>query len=129
MENFIFCAVKQREALVRNCVSLFKTKSRDTKHQPVDIVMVPVLCTSNLVVLAGNKFKCLYRNSRKASLRYGVYLLRFLGAPVEQSVKLNIPRKTKLFVDQTFRERENAIRMHIVYFLCNDWLDLTRTFF
>ncbi|XP_067682255.1 Bardet-Biedl syndrome 1 protein-like isoform X2 [Haliotis asinina] len=34
------------------------------------------------------------------------------GPPVAQNVKLNIPKKTKLFVDQTMRERENAVTMH-----------------
>jgi len=30
------------------------------------------------------------------------------GPPKAQLAKLNIPRKTKVFVDQTVRERENA---------------------
>ncbi|XP_041037906.1 Bardet-Biedl syndrome 1 protein isoform X2 [Carcharodon carcharias] len=34
------------------------------------------------------------------------------GPPLAQSIKLNIPRKTKLYVDQTLRERENAVAMH-----------------
>ncbi|KAL3873186.1 hypothetical protein ACJMK2_036333 [Sinanodonta woodiana] len=34
------------------------------------------------------------------------------GPPAAQNVKLNIPKKTKLFVDQTMRERENAVAMH-----------------
>ncbi|XP_074644382.1 BBSome complex member BBS1-like [Tubulanus polymorphus] len=34
------------------------------------------------------------------------------GPPVSQSIKLNVPKKTKLFVDQTMRERENAVAMH-----------------
>ena len=117
--------MKQKEALVRNNLNLFKAKSRDTKHQPNDIFTVSFLCTLNLMVPARSKFKCLSRNLSKASVRYSINLLRFLGAPVEQSVKLNIPRKTKLFVDQTFRERENGIRVYIVYFLCNAWFDLT----
>ena len=29
-----------------------------------------------------------------------------------QTIKLNIPKKTKLFVDQTLRERESATTMH-----------------
>jgi len=37
------------------------------------------------------------------------------GAPTAQSVKLNIPRKTKLFVDQALRERENATNMYNVF--------------
>lgn len=34
------------------------------------------------------------------------------GPPAAQNVKLNVPKKTKLFVDQTLKERENAIAMH-----------------
>lgn len=30
-------------------------------------------------------------------------------------MKLNIPKKTKLFVDQTLRERENCLLMHRVF--------------
>jgi Bardet-Biedl syndrome 1 protein len=31
------------------------------------------------------------------------------GPPAAQNVKLNVPKKTKLFVDQTMRERESAV--------------------
>ena len=31
------------------------------------------------------------------------------GPPKAQMVKLNIPKKTKVFVDQTVRERENPV--------------------
>ncbi len=31
------------------------------------------------------------------------------GPPKAQSVKLNVPKKTKVFVDQTVRERENGV--------------------
>ncbi|XP_073790982.1 BBSome complex member BBS1 isoform X1 [Danio rerio] len=34
------------------------------------------------------------------------------GPPIAQSIRLNVPKKTKLYVDQTLRERENAIAMH-----------------
>ncbi|XP_011417321.3 Bardet-Biedl syndrome 1 protein homolog isoform X3 [Magallana gigas] len=34
------------------------------------------------------------------------------GPPSAQNTRLNVPKKTKLFVDQTMRERENAITMH-----------------
>ncbi|KAK1154916.1 hypothetical protein AOXY_G27943 [Acipenser oxyrinchus oxyrinchus] len=34
------------------------------------------------------------------------------GPPMAQSIKLNVPKKTKLYVDQTLRERENAVGMH-----------------
>ncbi|CAL1540056.1 unnamed protein product [Lymnaea stagnalis] len=34
------------------------------------------------------------------------------GPPASQNVKLNVPKKTKLFVDQTQRERENGVAMH-----------------
>ncbi|KPP66154.1 hypothetical protein Z043_115373 [Scleropages formosus] len=31
------------------------------------------------------------------------------GPPLAQSIRLNVPKKTKLYVDQTMRERENAV--------------------
>ena len=34
------------------------------------------------------------------------------GPPEAQSKKLDIPKKTKLYVDQTTRERDNATCMH-----------------
>lgn len=34
------------------------------------------------------------------------------GPPLAQSVRLNVPKKTKLYVDQTLRERENGLTMH-----------------
>ena len=37
------------------------------------------------------------------------------GPPPAQSIKLNVPKKTKLFVDQTLRERENAVSMHRMF--------------
>ncbi|XP_069501037.1 BBSome complex member BBS1 [Ambystoma mexicanum] len=37
------------------------------------------------------------------------------GPPLAQSIKLSIPKKTKLYVDQTLRERENAVAMHRVF--------------
>uniref|UniRef100_A0ABM5F4Z0 BBSome complex member BBS1 isoform X1 n=1 Tax=Pogona vitticeps TaxID=103695 RepID=A0ABM5F4Z0_9SAUR len=38
-----------------------------------------------------------------------------VGAPMAQSIKLNVPKKTKLYVDQTLRERESAVAMHRVF--------------
>lgn len=35
-----------------------------------------------------------------------------MGPPLAQSVRLNVPKKTKLYVDQTLRERENGVTMH-----------------
>ena len=32
-----------------------------------------------------------------------------------KNLKLNVPKKTKLFVDQTLRERENCVLMHRVF--------------
>ncbi|XP_008297331.1 BBSome complex member BBS1 [Stegastes partitus] len=34
------------------------------------------------------------------------------GPPPAQSIRLNVPKKTKLYVDQTLRERENGLVMH-----------------
>lgn len=43
------------------------------------------------------------------------------GPPLAQSVRLNVPKKTKLYVDQTLRERENGVTMH-----CAFQMDLSR---
>jgi len=43
----------------------------------------------------------------RVSTRVHVFL-SFLATPLSQMTKLNIPKKTKLFVDQALRERENA---------------------
>lgn len=34
------------------------------------------------------------------------------GPPLAQSIRLNVPKKTKLYVDQTLRERESGVVMH-----------------
>ena len=34
---------------------------------------------------------------------------------MNQNIKLNVPKKTKLFVDQTLRERESSVLMHRVF--------------
>ncbi|XP_034413916.1 Bardet-Biedl syndrome 1 protein [Cyclopterus lumpus] len=34
------------------------------------------------------------------------------GPPLAQSIRLNVPKKTKLYVDQTLRERESGLSMH-----------------
>jgi len=35
-----------------------------------------------------------------------------IGPPAAQNTRLNVPKKTKLFVEQTMRERQNCISMH-----------------
>jgi len=37
------------------------------------------------------------------------------GPPPEQDVPLNVPKKTKLYVEQTQREREQAVDMHRIF--------------
>ncbi|XP_041829644.1 Bardet-Biedl syndrome 1 protein [Melanotaenia boesemani] len=44
------------------------------------------------------------------------------GPPLAQSVRLNVPKKTKLYVDQTLRERESGLAMHRAF-----QMDLSRT--
>ena len=41
------------------------------------------------------------------------------GPPSAQNMKLNIPKKTKLFVDQTMRERENCVGAYVNYLIPN----------
>lgn len=37
------------------------------------------------------------------------------GPPAAQNQRLNVPKKTKVFVDQTMRERENGVAMHRMF--------------
>ncbi|XP_028331380.1 BBSome complex member BBS1 [Gouania willdenowi] len=39
------------------------------------------------------------------------------GPPQAQSIRLNVPKKTKLYVDQTLRERESAPAMHRAFMM------------
>eukprot|EP01029_Cantina_marsupialis_P027873 TRINITY_DN774111_c0_g1_i1.p1 TRINITY_DN774111_c0_g1~~TRINITY_DN774111_c0_g1_i1.p1 ORF type:complete len:582 (+),score=125.00 TRINITY_DN774111_c0_g1_i1:159-1904(+) len=49
---------------------------------------------------------------RKAKLEAGTVLD---GPPPEQNVKLPVPKKTKLYVEQTQRERDQATEMHRIF--------------
>jgi Bardet-Biedl syndrome 1 protein len=37
------------------------------------------------------------------------------GPPPEQDIPLQIPKKTRLYVEQTQREREQAVDMHCIF--------------
>lgn len=37
------------------------------------------------------------------------------GPPPEQDIPLDVPKKTRLYVEQTQREREHAVDMHRVF--------------
>lgn len=52
------------------------------------------------------------------------------GPPPEQDVKLAVPKKTKLYVEQTQREREHAVEMHRLFQrqLCKLRLDTARAY-
>lgn len=39
------------------------------------------------------------------------------GPPPEQDIPLNIPKKTKLFIDLATRERDNAARKYILIYI------------
>jgi len=55
---------------------------------------------------------------RKANLNPSIGV--HAGPPPEQDVPINIPKKTKLYIDQTQRERDHAVEMHskFQYDLC-----------
>jgi Bardet-Biedl syndrome 1 protein len=52
------------------------------------------------------------------------------GPPPEQDIPLNVPRKTKLYVEQTQRERDQSIDMHRIFQrdLCKMRLSTARSF-
>lgn len=39
-------------------------------------------------------------------------LPQLAGPPPEQAIRINVPAKTQLYVDQTNREKQNAVQMH-----------------
>lgn len=53
-----------------------------------------------------------------------------LGPPPEQDIPLNVPKKTKLYIEQTQRERDQAIDMHRIFQrdLCKMRLTTARSF-
>ena len=53
------------------------------------------------------------------------------GPPPEQDIPLNVPKKTKLYVEQTQREREQATEMHRIFQrdLCKLRLQVSWIFF
>ncbi|EDQ90689.1 uncharacterized protein MONBRDRAFT_24309 [Monosiga brevicollis MX1] len=40
---------------------------------------------------------------------------RLQGAPPEQNVRIKVPKKTQLYVDQTMREKAHAVQMHRIF--------------
>ena len=52
------------------------------------------------------------------------------GPPEEQDVPLNVPKKTKLYIEQTQRERKQAVEMHMIFQreLCKMKLKTARAF-
>ena len=78
------------------------------------------------VLIVGSNYRPMYGNEkvRNTSGGIGVYIFRRtsiltvvekeVGAPASQTHKLNIPKKTKVYVDQTLRERNNVQKIHAV---------------
>ena len=67
------------------------------------VVNVELPYYSNFILGGGLMIKILKRNATFEEKDISA------GPPVAQNTKLNVPKKTKLFVDQTMRERENAV--------------------
>ena len=46
------------------------------------------------------------------------------GPPPEQDIPLTVPKKTKLYIEQTQRERDQAVDMHRLFQrdLCKLWV-------
>ena len=67
---------------------------------------------SSLVVLSKNGGLFVKMLQRSANLEASAAAA---GPPPEQDIPLNIPKKTRVYVDQTTREKEMAIDMHRVF--------------
>lgn len=66
---------------------------------------------STLVVVTKSGGLYIFILKRNVDLSQGVSSAN-VGPSIKQYQKLNVPRKTKTFVDQTLRERENGVKMH-----------------
>jgi hypothetical protein len=56
---------------------------------------------------------------------------RRVGPPPEQDIPLDIPKKTKLYIEQTARERDSATEMHRIFQrdLCKLRLSTARSYY
>uniref|UniRef100_A0A9J8DM54 Bardet-Biedl syndrome 1 n=1 Tax=Cyprinus carpio carpio TaxID=630221 RepID=A0A9J8DM54_CYPCA len=139
MENFVLLHKEQpiRRQTVITCIGMLKKNMADE-----DAVSCLVIGTENgdVYILDPEAFTILYKDV-VTSICFGRYgredgtlimttkggglIVKILkrtavfddrdsapGPPIAQSIRLNVPKKTKLYVDQTLRERENAVAMH-----------------
>lgn len=99
--------------------------ARDCKFLPSTMTVVDIMMSVMLQdVVVGLKFGSFGREEGALLLvtQGGALIVKMLkrtasleakdpnpGPPKGQLAKLNIPKKTKVFVDQTIRERENSI--------------------
>jgi len=68
---------------------------------------------SSLIVIGKTGCLSIYILKRNVDLSEGKENVS--GPPPQQYQKLNVPRKTKTFVDQTLRERDNGTTMHRIF--------------
>lgn len=92
----------------RNLVSVIKLHSpavalKFGRFGKDDGTLVLVLASGDLVV------KALKRTALMNDAEY------IAGPPAEQFVKIKVPPKTQLYLEQTQRERENCIHMHRIF--------------
>ena len=66
---------------------------------------------SNLIIVTKNGSFNVFILKRSTDLSQGE-ISASIGPAPQQSQKLNVPRKTKTYVDQTLRERESGIQIH-----------------
>ena len=43
------------------------------------------------------------------------FKIQFLGVPPEQNIKIDIPTKTQLYLDQAERENQHAVEMYRIF--------------
>ena len=68
-----------------------------------------------LAVVGGNGSLTIKILQRNAAFDLSDNNIHFTHPPAEQDIPLKVPKKTKLYVEQTQREREHAIDMHRIF--------------
>ena len=68
--------------------------------------------TRYLLVLGGGLIVKMLKRTAKFEEKEQIY-----GPPASQNMKLAVPKKTKLFVDQTMRERDSYVCKSILFIM------------
>lgn len=82
-----------------------------------------------VLVLATQGGELIFKTIRRGA-DFDAFASLSIGPPPEQSVRINIPSKTQLYLDQTQREKDNFVAMHRMFQrdLCSLRLNVARSY-